>query len=105
MAPTVILCMHSILLSRRTATAVVTTLAVGAIPYPTVRPVEEYLLARDAEITLARTAAPTAISREATILVLGRRGYETAVQGTNGFPMGRFRSLVARPGDPVQIAG
>jgi hypothetical protein len=77
--------MHTILRSRRAATAIVTTLVVGAAPYPTMRPVGEYLMARDAEIALARTAAPNAISRHATILVLSRRGYETAVQGTNGF--------------------
>jgi hypothetical protein len=40
---------------------------------------------RDAEIALARTAAPEAISGDATILVLGWRGYETASEGKNGF--------------------
>jgi len=34
---------------------------------------------------LARSAAPEAISRDAKILVLGRHGYETAVEGKNGF--------------------
>jgi hypothetical protein len=77
--------MHTILLARRAATAILTTLAAGAIPDPAMRPVEEYLMARDAEIALARSAAPNAISHDATILVLSRRGYETAVQGTNGF--------------------
>src|ERR1700751_2036081 len=40
---------------------------------------------RNAEIALARSAAPEAISRDARILVLGHHGYETAVEGTNGF--------------------
>jgi hypothetical protein len=40
---------------------------------------------KDAEIQLARSAAPDSISRDATILVLGRQGYETAVEGKNGF--------------------
>ncbi len=40
---------------------------------------------RDAEIALARTAAPSSISRDATILVLGQKNFETAVQGKNGF--------------------
>jgi hypothetical protein len=53
--------------------------------YPAMAPVEQYLMDRDAEIALARTAAPESISRDATIMVLGRRGYETAVQGKNGF--------------------
>jgi len=48
-------------------------------------PVDQYLMDRKAEIALARSAAPSAISRDATVLVLGRHGYETAVQGTNGW--------------------
>lgn len=40
---------------------------------------------RNAEIALARTAAPASISGDAEVLVLGRHGYETAVKGTNGF--------------------
>jgi hypothetical protein len=41
---------------------------------------------RQAEIKLARSTAPSAISTRATLLVLSRRGYETAEKGTNGFP-------------------
>jgi len=54
-------------------------------PYPKMAPIEQYLMDRTAEITLARSAAPASISRDATILVLGWQGYETAVQGKNGF--------------------
>ncbi len=55
-------------------------------PYPSMAPIEHYLMTdRNAEIALARSAAPEAISRDATILVLGRHGYETAVKGKNGF--------------------
>ena len=54
--------------------------------YPTMAPIEQYLMPdRNAEIAMARSAAPDAISRNATILVLGRHGYETVVNGTNGF--------------------
>ena len=53
--------------------------------YPAMAPVDQYLMDRDAEITLARSAAPESISRNASVLVLGRRGYETAVEGSNGF--------------------
>lgn len=53
--------------------------------YPRMAPVERYLMDRNAEIALARSAAPEAISRQATVLVLGRHGYETAVRGSNGF--------------------
>jgi hypothetical protein len=55
-------------------------------PYPKMAPISQYMMAdRNAEIALARTAAPESISRNAEILVLGRHGYETAVKGTNGF--------------------
>src|SRR6185437_2042938 len=42
-------------------------------------------MGRTAEIALARSAAPDAISRNASIIVLTRHGYETAVQGKNGW--------------------
>lgn len=54
-------------------------------PYPSMAPADQYLMDRDAEIALARTAAPQGISRDATILVLGKHGYETAANGNNGF--------------------
>src|SRR5438477_12564947 len=47
-------------------------------------PVREYLMDRDAEIRLARSAAQTAISAAATILVPTPRGYQTALRGSNG---------------------
>lgn len=49
-------------------------------------PLDQYL-SKDpqAEIALARSAAPAAISAKATVLVLKPQGYETAVKGTNGF--------------------
>ena len=54
-------------------------------PYPKMAPVDQYLMEKPAEIQLARSAAPDSISSDATILVLGRQGYETAVEGKNGF--------------------
>src|SRR5262249_53974236 len=54
--------------------------------YPKMAPVEEYLMAdQGAEIALAQSAAPETISRDAEVLILGRHGYETAIQGKNGF--------------------
>ena len=53
--------------------------------YPKMAPVEQYLMERNAEILLARSAAPDSVSGDATILVLGRQDYETAVEGKNGF--------------------
>ncbi|HEU5358442.1 MAG TPA: hypothetical protein VFU45_04955 [Gemmatimonadales bacterium] len=54
-------------------------------PYPTMAPIAQYHMDRDAEIALARTAAPASISRDAEIMVLGRKNYEVAVRGRNGF--------------------
>jgi hypothetical protein len=54
-------------------------------PYPTMAPIEQYRMDRDAEIAMARTAAPASVSRDATVLVLGQKNFETAVQGKNGF--------------------
>jgi hypothetical protein len=56
-----------------------------ATPYPKMVPIGQYLMDRTAEIALARSAAPESISRDAEVLVLGRHGYETAVQGKNGW--------------------
>jgi hypothetical protein len=54
--------------------------------YPSMVSIEQYLMTdRNAEIALARSAAPSAISSDAKILVLGWRGYETAIEGRNGF--------------------
>jgi hypothetical protein len=56
------------------------------IPYPSMAPLDQYLMPdREAEIALARSAAPDSISGEAEVLVLGKAGYETAVHGKNGF--------------------
>ena len=58
----------------------------GNVPYERMAPLGQYLMAdRQAEINLARSAAPSAISIHATFLVLGHHGYETAERGTNGF--------------------
>src|SRR6476660_9647522 len=53
--------------------------------YPRMAAIGQYLMEKNAEIQLARSAAPDSISRDATILVLERQGYETAVEGKNGF--------------------
>ena len=54
-------------------------------PYPAMAPLSQYLMERDAEIALARSAAPPSISGEADVMVLGPNGYTTAVKGSNGF--------------------
>jgi hypothetical protein len=70
------------------------------IPYPSMAPLEQYLMPdRNEEIKLARSAAPDSISGDAEVLVLGRHGYETAVQGKNGFVCVVQRSWTAGIGD------
>lgn len=54
-------------------------------PYPNMAPIAQYRMDRDAEIALARTAAPASISRDAQIMVLGEKNFEVAVPGKNGF--------------------
>jgi hypothetical protein len=54
-------------------------------PYPAMAPLAQYLMDRDAEIALARSAAPPSISDNAEVMILGPQGYTTAVKGTNGF--------------------
>jgi hypothetical protein len=53
--------------------------------YSQMAPLEQYLMNRDEEIALAKSAAPAQISDDATVLVLTARGYEEAVAGKNGF--------------------
>jgi hypothetical protein len=69
-------------------------------PYPNMAPLGEYLMERDAEIALARTAAPPSISQDAEVMVIGKHGYETAVQGKNGFVCVVERSWTAGANDP-----
>jgi len=45
----------------------------------------EYMMPRDAEMALARSAAPASISVRATIKVLTTAGYQVAHDGDNGF--------------------
>ena len=71
------------------------------VTYPTMAPVEQYLMAdRNAEIALARSAAPESISRDAEVMVLGRHGYEIAVKGKNGFVCMVERGWTAPIDDP-----
>jgi len=96
---------------KRLAPAIVTMLIVlGTVwssraqaqtSYPTMAPIEQYRMARDAEIAMARSAAPESISRNAEILVLGQLGFETVAKGTNGFVCLVERGWSAGVDDPV----
>lgn len=70
-------------------------------PYASMASLDQYLIAdRNAEITLAKSAAPKAISDNAEVMVLEPHGYKTAAKGTNGFVCMVERSWTAPFGDP-----
>jgi hypothetical protein len=79
--------------------AIGTACAEAAKPaFPVMAAIEQYLEpSATAEIEMARNAAPASISGDASVLVLGRHGYETAVKGKNGFVCLVWRSW-AGPG-------
>jgi len=73
-------------------------------------PLSDYLMQRDVEIALARSAAPANVSGRAAIKVLTESGYQVASDGENGFVClvmrgwsaptytpGQFRDLVYDP--------
>jgi hypothetical protein len=90
------------------ATVVAVVLAVAnqacaqsaAVPYPKMAAMDQYLMAPDAEVALARSAAPDSISKDADVLVLDRHGYQTAIKGHNGFVCLVQRSWTAPIDDP-----
>jgi hypothetical protein len=83
------------------ASAALLPAADRAAKYPTMAPLEQYLMERNAEIKLARSAAPDSISRDAGVMVLGKHGYETVAKGKNGFLCLVERSWAAALNDPV----
>jgi len=68
-------------------------------------PLDQYLMPRAAEIALAATAAPAAISDHATIKILTRAGYEVARQGDNGAVCVVMRGFSAPTYTPAQFRG
>jgi len=74
--------------------------AQGAKQYP---PLAEYLMPRDAEIALAKSAAPGNITSRATIKVLTKSGYEVVHKGDNGFVCMVMRAWSAPTYTPVQF--
>ena len=72
----------------------------AASPYPSMAPIAQYRMDRDAEIALARTAAAASISRDAEILVLGEKNFEVAVPGKNGFVCAVGRAFAGPTSNP-----
>ncbi|MGH6890203.1 MAG: hypothetical protein ACREHF_13580 [Rhizomicrobium sp.] len=59
--------------------------AACAANYSAMAPVDRYMMDRSDEIAMAKSAAPPSIADKATVLVLTRHGYVTAIKGSNGF--------------------
>jgi hypothetical protein len=75
---------------------------VEKVRYPAMAPLDQYLIAdQNAEIALARSAAPASISNAADVLVLRRDGYTTAVKGSNGFVCIVERAWANTTDDPL----
>lgn len=78
--------------------------AVGVVgqemKYP---PLSEYLMPQDAEIALAKSAAPDNISGRATIKVLTPSGFQVVHEGNNGFVCMVMRGSAAPTFTPSQI--
>ena len=71
-----------------------------ATPYSSMAPLAQYMMERNAEIGLAQSAAPLAISSKARVLVMGPHGYAIAIKGENGFVCAVQRSWTAGADDP-----
>jgi hypothetical protein len=67
-----------------------------AADYPAMAPLDQYMMDPAAEIAMAKSAAPPSIADKATVLVLTRHGYDTAVKGSNGFVCAVERSWMAQ---------
>jgi hypothetical protein len=71
---------------------------------PRYPPLSEYMMARDAEIALAKSAAPDYVSDHATIKVFTASGFQTVHQGDNGFVCMVMRGFTGAPTyTPVQV--
>ena len=70
---------------------------------PQYPPVSEYMMTPEAEVALARSAAPANISDRATIKVLTASGYQVAREGDNGFVCIVMRGWAAPTYTPAQF--
>src|SRR5215813_6016615 len=87
------------------AMSIIGTIGVSAVyaqgsKYP---PLADYMMSRDAEVALARSAAPGNISSRATIKVLTQSGYTVDRKGDNGFVCMVMRGWSAPTYTPEQF--
>ena len=87
---------RAIVLTGAMVSCLVTVSVVRATDYPAMAPLDQYMMDRAAEIALAKSAAPPSIADKATVLVLTRHGYDTAIKGSNGFVCAVERSWMSQ---------
>ncbi len=87
----------SVILVFAIAAMSIATMSTAAAQSDRVTRPEGYLMERAAEIALARSAAPAAVADSATVWVLERGGFVTAVEGSNGFVCYVARSMAGNP--------
>src|SRR5712691_9671129 len=66
-------------------------------------PLSEYMMTAEAEIALARSAAPENVSAHATVKILTASGYKVAALGDNGFTCLVMRGWSAPTYTPAQF--
>lgn len=66
-------------------------------------PLSEYMMTPEAEVALARSAAPENVSAHATVKILTASGYKVAAQGDNGFVCIVMRGWGAPTFTPAQL--
>jgi hypothetical protein len=70
---------------------------------PKYPPLSEYMMTPDAEIALARSAAPESVSAHAAVKILTASGYKVAAPGDNGFVCLVLRGWAAPTYTPAQF--
>jgi hypothetical protein len=70
---------------------------------PKYPPFSEYMMTPEAEVALARSAAPENVSARATVKILTASGYKVAAQGDNGFVCIVMRGWGAPTFTPAQF--
>jgi len=70
---------------------------------PKYPPIKDYLMQQDAEVALAKSAAPANISDNATIKVLTNSGFKVVHEGDNGFVCEVMRAFSAPTYTPAQF--
>jgi hypothetical protein len=77
--------------------------AAAAAQTPKYPPLSEYMMPQDAEMALARSAAPDHVSARASVKILTPTGFKIAVEGDNGFVCLVLRGWGAPTYKPVQF--